>query len=64
MSSKAFSKGIVEIINSSKNKDRVENEILHVFDTLSSHKEALDVFFLLQSREFMIMFWGNVSSVN
>ena len=44
MSSKAFSKGIVEIINSSKNKDRVENEILHVFDTLSSHKEALDVF--------------------
>ena len=44
MSSKAFSKGIVEIINSSKNKDRVESEILHVFDILSSHKEALDVF--------------------
>ena len=44
MSSKAFSKGIVEIINSSKNKDRVESEILHVLNTLSSHKEALDVF--------------------
>ena len=29
MSSKAFSKGIVEIINSSKNKDRVENEDIH-----------------------------------
>ena len=44
MSSKAFSKGLVEIINSSKNVDRVENEILIVFDTLLEHKEALDVF--------------------
>ena len=44
MSSKAFSKGLVEIINSSKNIDRVENEILIVFDALLEHKEALDVF--------------------
>jgi len=44
MSSKAFSKGLVEIINSSKNIDRVENEILIVFDALLKHKEAIDVF--------------------
>ena len=44
MSSIVFSKGLVEIINSSKNADRVENEILIIFDALLEHKEALDVF--------------------
>ena len=57
MSSKAFSKGLVEIINSSKNVDRVENEILIVFDTLLEHKEALDVFRnfgILQRKKLML----------
>ena len=44
MSSIVFSKGLVEIINSSQHSDKVEYEILCVFDALLEHKEALDVF--------------------
>ena len=44
MSTKSFSKGLVEIIGSSENSDRVESEILQVFNAIADHKEALDVF--------------------
>ena len=44
MSVDSFSKGIVEIISSSKDAERVENEILQVFNALSKSSEALDVF--------------------
>ena len=42
MSVDSFSKGIVEIISSSKDAERVENEILQVFNALSKSSEALD----------------------
>ena len=44
MSTKSFSKGLVEIIGSSENSERVESEILQVFNAIADHKEALDVF--------------------
>jgi len=44
MSVESFSKGIVEIISSSDDAERVENEILQVFKSLSGSSEALDVF--------------------
>ena len=44
MSVESFSKGLVEIISSSKDSERVENEILQVFNSLSESSEALDVF--------------------
>jgi len=44
MSVESFSKGLVEIISSSKDSERVENEILQVFKSLSESSEALDVF--------------------
>ena len=44
MSEESFSKGIVEIISSSDDAERVENEILQVFKSLSESSEALDVF--------------------
>ena len=44
MSVESFSKGIVEIISSSDDSERVENEILQVFKSLSDSSEALDVF--------------------
>ena len=44
MSTKSFSKGLVEIISSSDESERVENEILQVFNAIADHEEALDVF--------------------
>jgi F0F1-type ATP synthase delta subunit len=44
MSVETFSKGLVEIIASSDDSERVENEILQVFKSLSDSSEALDVF--------------------
>ena len=44
MSVETFSKGLVEIIASSDDSERVENEILQVFKSLSDSPEALDVF--------------------
>ena len=44
MSVETFSKGLVEIISSSDESERVENEILQVFNALSKCSEALDVF--------------------
>ena len=44
MSVESFSKGLVEIISSSDESERVENEILQVFKSLSDSSEALDVF--------------------
>ena len=44
MSLETFSKGLVEIIASSDDSERVENEILQVFKSLSDSSEALDVF--------------------
>jgi len=40
MSVESFSKGLVEIISSSKDSERVENEILQVFKSLSESSEA------------------------
>ena len=44
MSTKSFSKGLVEIIGSSESSERVESEILQVFNAIADHEEALDVF--------------------
>ena len=59
MSVDSFSKGIVEIISSSKNAERVENEILQVFNALSKSSEALDVF-----RNFGIPIEKKIEAVN
>ena len=47
MSVESFSKGLVEIISSSDESERVENEILQVFKSLSDSSEALDVLEIL-----------------
>ena len=44
MSTKSFSKGLVQIIGSSESSERVESEILQVFNAIADHEEALDVF--------------------
>ena len=59
MSVDSFSKGIVEIISSSKDAERVENEILQVFYALSKSSEALDVF-----RNFGIPIEKKIEAVN
>ena len=59
MSVDSFSKGIVEIISSSKDSERVENEILQVFNALSKSSEALDVF-----RNFGIPIEKKIEAVN
>jgi len=59
MSVDSFSKGIVEIISSSKDAERVENEILQVFNALSKSSEALDVF-----RNFGIPIEKKIEAVN
>ena len=59
MSVDSFSKGIVEIISSSKDAERVENEILQVFNALSKSSEALDVF-----RNFGIPVDKKIEAVN
>ncbi len=59
MSVDSFSKGIVEIISSSKDAERVENEILQVFNALSKSSEALDVF-----RNFGIPVEKKIEAVN
>ena len=59
MSVDSFSKGIVEIISSSKDAERVENEILQVFNALSKSSEALDVF-----RNFGIPVEKTIEAVN
>ena len=59
MSVDSFSKGIVEIISSSKDAERVENEILQVFNSLSKSSEALDVF-----RNFGIPIEKKIEAVN
>ena len=55
----AREKGIVEIISSSKDAERVENEILQVFNALSKSSEALDVF-----RNFGIPVEKKIEAVN
>ena len=59
MSVESFSKGIVEIISSSDDSERVENEILQVFNALSKSSEALDVF-----RNFGIPIEKKIEAVN
>ena len=44
MQTKSFAKGLVEIISSSNESTKIENEFLQVLQVLTSNSEALDVF--------------------